>query len=279
MADLSDVERALVDLIAAALVKPGSAPYLPGAIAETTTGQAVRVFRGWPLADQFNRDLAAGIATVSVFSRAGMTRRMTCYPRNPAVLAPATNTLTAAVAGNVVTFGGQAAAGQLAGVLVNGAVHTYPVKATDTLSIIAASLAALVGGASSSGAMLTLPTEAPITARTGAFQDAVTEIRRQSQGFLVTCFCPDPTSRDSVAAAVDLALAETDWIALPYGTAGRLLYANTTVDDFGQKNHEWKRAFVVSVEYPTVSVQSAPPMLFGDLTIDAGNAPPVTVIV
>lgn len=280
MADLSDVERALVSLIATALF-PAPASYLPGAAAATFAGPLARVYRGWPNAVELDAYLKAKppVSQVTVFSRPGMTRLTTRYPRTPTVVSAPPCTLLAAAEGPVVTFSGEPAPGQLVGVSYARQAWVYPVLASDDLADVAAGLAALVPGASSAGPVLTLATAAPVIARTSMSAGVLTENRRQEQGFLVTFRCPDSPTRDALVSAVDAAFAAADFLALPDGSAaGPLLYAGTGVSDVPEKAHEWRRDLSVKLEYPTTQLQQVARTMFGleVVSIDAG--PAVTTI-
>ena len=280
MADLSDVENALVSLIAVAMF-PAASSYLPGAIAETFGGQLARVYRGWPNAAELDAQLKAlpPVSSVTVFSRPGMTRLTTRYPRTPTVVSAPPCALMAAAAGSAVTFAGQAALGQLAGVSYARQAWVYPVLADDDLAAVAAGLAALVPSATAAGPVLTLATDALVIARTSMSVGVLTENRRQEQGFLVTFRCPDPATRSALAGAVDSVFAATDFLPLPDGSAaGPLLYAGTGVSDVPEKAHEWRRDLSVKLEYPTTQMQQVARMMFGIETVAVDGGPETTTI-
>jgi len=281
MADLSDVENALVSLIAAAIL-PTPTAYLPGAVAATFSGAAVRIYRGWPNASELNADLTAAepVANITVFSRQGMTRLTTRYPRTPTIVSAPACTLSAEVSGASVEFSGLCAAGQLAGVSYGQQAWVYPVLGSDTPASVASALAALVPGASSSGVVLTLATTTLLAiARTSMSVGVLTENRRQEQGFLVTFRCPDATGRDALVSAADAAFAAADFLPLADGSAaGPLHYAMTTVNDVPEKAHEWRRDLTIRLEYPTTTLQQASRMMFGVQNTSIAGGPAATTI-
>ena len=97
---------------------------------------------------------------------------------------------------------------------VNGTTYITPVTAQSTLAGVAAALATLINAdtpASSSGPVLTVPNTTP-AARVGGIGGTVTEIRRQKRGFMVTCWCPSPETRDELASFLDSVLADIDFL-------------------------------------------------------------------
>ncbi len=159
MATLADVENAIVGIVAGALF-PGTS-YAPLSYAASApAGLTIKAYRGWPDADTLNKDLAAGRAHVSIFPD-NITRLMTRFLAEwQAPATPAVPSLTALVAGNTVTFGGQAAPGQAVGIAIGDppylATWAYRPQAGDTPASVAAGFAALIPGASAAGAVLTL---------------------------------------------------------------------------------------------------------------------------
>ena len=162
MADISDIETALVKLIGGVLYPSGD-PTIDG-IKSPVTGAAARIYRGFPLASQFEKDVANGSSHVGVYPEHGMTRDTTRYAPVWQQLSVKAPTVTAVVAGLTVTFAGTAAAGHVVGVqfgtgsLLTGKAYRYTTASTGTTA--AAGLASLIPGASSSGAVLTLPSSA-----------------------------------------------------------------------------------------------------------------------
>ena len=260
MADISDVEEALVDLVAAAAYPggPGTACTVPGVT-------ELNVYRGWPDAPTEDASIAAGAVNASIYTVSGMTRNTTRYLDDFRDTAFATPTLTHLVSGNTATFAGTGGAGQVVGVIAGG--QAYALQAPLAPEDVAAALAAMVPGASVSGAVLTVP--GLQDARIGAPVTQVREVRRQSQGFRITLWCPSPATRDAAASVIDAAMAAYDegFINLRDGTQGLLKYSGTFPDDTTQKSGIYRRDLRYTVDYPTIQKQVVAPILFPHATV------------
>ena len=245
MADESQVSQALVALVS-------QIAYPTGTGNPSIITKPVAVRRGWPIPAQFDTDLKAGRINVTVYPT-DTERVTTRHPRDWQVVGIATPTLTLTPSNNTLTIGGTVAAGQNACAIVGGTAFVYPVQATDTLTSIATGLASLTGG-TSSGSTLTLPT-ANIAGRVGTLGTSICEIRRQKRTFQIVFWCADPLTRDSVAAQVNDALAAVDYLSLPDGSQGRVLYEKSHTDDTSQKEGLYRRDLFYSVEYATTQTR------------------------
>jgi hypothetical protein len=97
------------------------------------------------------------------------------------------------------------------------------------------------------------------------------EVRRQEQGFRITCWCPSPATRDSAAAAIDQALSGLRFLALADGISGRVTYTSTAVFDQSQNARLYRRDLNYSVEYPTIISSTLPAMLFGNVVLNTAS--------
>ena len=278
MADLADVEQALVGLISAALY-PSGVP--SGPAPASVAGPPVRVRRGWPLKDALDADLKVGLVNTTVHSVAGLTRNTTRYSTEWRLSTLPTPTLAVAVSGSQATWGGTGGVGsagsQLAGVRVAGQAYVHALQPTDGPADVAVALAAMIPGASASGPMLTVPPCSDFAARVSAPATLSREVRRQVQGIQVTLWCPTPAIRDAVAAVVDGALAEFDGlhVPLPDGSGGLLKYTGTVSDDATQKAGLYRRDLRLTVEYATTQTMQAPQVLWGVQVTGGDTASPV----
>lgn len=264
MADQSDVESALVALASAAV-------YPQGVEAASICGQPCRVYRGWPNPPALDADLADGRVNVTVFPADGATRNTTRYP-DEWLAAPPPATLTVAAAGNTVTFGGTADPDQLAGIATEGKSYVYRTAANDTPGSVAANLAALARAdfpVQLAGTTLTLAGADDLIARVVADAASLKQVRRQSQRFSIISWCNDPAIRDTVAAAIDVALAPLRFLALADGTQGRLIFAGGTTLDQSQDAALYRRDLLYDVEYATTVSAVQPVMLFGTGAVNA----------
>jgi hypothetical protein len=266
MADQSDVEDALVNAASAALYRSGTG-------SASVLGSDCRIYRGWPNSTSLDADLAAGKINVTVFPSGGTGRTTTRYAAQW-LGAPAQPSLTVAAEGASVTFGGTAAPGQVAGILVDGVSYAYRTHAGDTPQLVAASLASMVRGNSIvhlSQRTLTVAGARDLVARIVADAPVTQEVRRQEQGFRITCWCPTPATRDITAAAIDEALSIQRFLMLADGTSGRLTYAGNAVFDQSQNARLYRRELTYNVEYPTVVATKLPSMLFGNLVLNSAS--------
>lgn len=272
MADLSDVETALVGAIVAAAYPAGIAA--PSAILRGGAAATVRVYRGWPNAAALDADLAQGVINISVYPEPQIHRVTTRFPDRFEVVSTIAPTLAVTVSGRSATFTGIAGPGQFAGLIIGLQTFPHVCQSGDTPASIAAALAAAAQaagtGASASGATVTVPGSGYFAARAGAGAAALREVRRQVQGFRISFWCPDPASRDTVVSLVDAALAAQNFLTLADGSSGRLLYVSAAVTDSYEEATLYRRDLLYSVEYPTTLSETEAPMLFGVGTISNG---------
>lgn len=265
MADLVDVEKALVDLVAATI-------YPLGTKQASIVGSQCRIYRGWPVSAGLNSDLASGIINISISPDEAPGKTTTRY-----LLAWQTNastpTTTITSHDNIITIGGTPSAGDVVGALLNGKAYAYRVLATDTTNLIAAALSAEISATISntlSGATITVNQPATIITRSVRDATTSTEGRRQEKDIRIICWCPDPTSRDTISSAIDQAVVKTPFLMAADGSSARISYRNTAVYDQAQNANLFRRDLVYTAEYPTIYIQSAPSMLFGGAAI-GGN--------
>ena len=287
MADLSDIENALVAQLAAVLFPAGG--YLPGSYAASAAGGLmVKLYRGWPEAANIDGDMATGKAHVSVYPEPGSARNTTRRRAEWFIPNTSTPTLTATVAASApqVTFGGTGGAGQVVGIGYGGSAapqqFAYRLTASDTPATVAAAIAAMIPGASATGAVLTIsPAGATaISATVVADSTALRNVRQQVQRFRVSCWAPNALARDVLAGLADTAFAGmtaengevTEFITLPSGETARVMYANTAPNDVPGKSRVWRRDVCFAVEYETTVAQAQPGMLFGTPNITANAA-------
>jgi len=267
MADQSDVETALVALVAESLYPQGTeAPSVPGPVC--------RVYRGWPLPAALEADLAGrrvNIAIAPVEASLRLTTRFSEEWVQSTTIAPR---LCAKVLGECVHFSGTADPGQLAGVLVDGGTFVYRTEAGDTPELVAAQLAAQIREQRLvfyADAVLSMPGAARVIARVVADQLAWRETRRQMQDFRIACFCPDPATRDTTAATIGIALAAHRFIDLPDGSVGRLLHTGGATLDRAENALLYRRDLLCGVKYATTETIKQPSMLFGNGRIGAAS--------
>jgi len=263
MADQSDVATALVSAITTIL-------YPNGLSSNSLLAQTVKIYRGWPNTATLRTDLSANTLNVSVFPNADTSRNTTRWADGLVVAGRVIPTLNVDISGTSATFSGAADKGQLAGLLVDTMAVVHRTIAEDSPELVAATLAQLIRTkriALVSGATVTVPGAGLLLGRVVADQTALGWTRSQQQQFRVSCWCPDPSSRDSVASAIDTALSSCTFIDLSDGSSGRLRYAGTTEFDQSQDAALYRRDLVYSVDYLTTVTDVLPSMIFGDTTL------------
>ncbi|HUB10992.1 MAG TPA: hypothetical protein VMB34_03470 [Acetobacteraceae bacterium] len=264
MADQSDVEDAIVALVAAAL-------YPDGPTSPSAPGPDCVVYRGWPNSSSLNEDLAAGRINVTVFPMPEPGSNTTRYRQR--WMAPAvTPTLTASVVGSTVTISGTTQSNQMVGLLLDEMSYVYQVHPSDTPELVAAQLAVYAQAdwvVNLSGASLTIRGVERIVARVVSTATATQVVRRQERGFRITCWCPTPATRDASASVIDMLLAGFRFISLADGTLGRIHYHGSLVFDQSQDALLYRRDLIYGVEYPTTVTMNQPVMIFGDLIFNA----------
>jgi hypothetical protein len=265
VADLSDVENALLSLVAAAAYPNGTTS--PSAVPPSV----VQLSRGWPDTTALAKSLTGSACQVTVYSLPGGSRNTSRYARDWSAIAFAPSTIQAASTGNVVTFSGTATAGQAAGISAARIGFGYAVQSSDTPSSIAAAIATQINSdgrltGSASGASVTVTdgygTVIPALGVTAGAGTSQRELRRQEQRIMVTVWAPNPDLRDGLTSAIDAVLAGTDWLTLSDGTEARIRYAGTSESDQASQAELYRRDVNFTVEYATTQTGIFPQMLF-----------------
>ena len=249
MADVSDAEQALVNLASLALYPSGvSGP----TAASPVTGTVVTVTRGYPTSSQLDAVLAASSMWVAVQSR-NHSARMVPMPLKSYLVSKAATTWTAALAGNSLTIGGTYTAGQPIMVTVARVGYSYQPLSTDTPTLVAAGIAALVPGASSVGAVVSLPGD-PTELRVNLVTTGILAMpqRRQTQDMFVRVYAPTPLLRDTAMKAIDLMFVATLRPQFVDGTFGLLRYSGVSYDDTTSRDGLFERVNTYQVEFNTV---------------------------
>lgn len=257
MADLSDVQNALVSMLA-------QIAYPNGTGQPSATSIPTKIYPGWPDPGTLDADLAQGYCHISVFTRPE-ERNTTRFSKDWQQQSINTPTLTLTISGQTVTIAGATPLSinpHNAEVSANGHTFVYAVQNSDTLTSIATALATLIAavipGTSNSGPVITFPSSARISAaRVGVNGTLIREVRRQERVFQISIWTNTPPNRDAIAQLIDPVLAATEFITLPDQTAGRLIYKSSPVMDGVQKANLYRRDLLYTVEYATTQTTSA----------------------
>lgn len=260
MADLSDVEEAIVISVTNAL-------YPNGTSQDSIIGNTCRVYRGWPSPSGLNSDLAAGVVNVTVFPAMTPDEIPPAYLDSVYSIGPAV-TLVGTVAGQSVAFSGSVSTDQLVGLLVDGAPFIYRPVAGDTDESIAANLQVLISGqrpALAQGATITVPGAMLLRCRIVSSGTVFHALRRQRREVQISCWCPSTVARDIVSKAVDLTLTAASFLTLTDSTMAHISYVATQVYDQSLNALLYRRDLCYKCEFVMTSMTSAPEMLFGTL--------------
>ena len=264
MADLTDVENALVSRVTDAIYPNGTAQ--PSAI-----GTTCRIYRGWPISASLNSDLTAGITNITVFPSSIPAEILPPYL--DCISSQATSLqLNGTVSGEVVTFSGAVTTVCLIGLIIDGRPYVYSAGTADTPYSIAANLAVMIQAqrlAALSGASVTIPGARTIVVRIVGEGSVTRQQRRQGQEVQIISWCPSTTTRDQVAALIDTDLSGTAFLPLVDGTSARIIYRATRVYDQSQNSLLYRRDLVYQCEYSIITIESASPMVVGDNSINS----------
>lgn len=263
MADASDVEIAIAQIVTAALYPTGSGN-------PSINGLNYIIERGWPMPGALDAQMTANTVVVSVFGQNGVERNTTRFSTDVQTLNIPAPTVTATIAGQTITFAGTLPAPQNIGVTLGDWSPAYksviyPALITDTMTTIAAGLAALLVAqgvaATSAGPVLTLPATAIASALVGVFGTQWQEIKRQERAWMVTIWCKTPAVRDQVGPIIDIALCQSERLLLADGSGARMKYERTNISDDRQTTDIFRRDFVYFVEYATTIITQAPTII------------------
>ena len=271
MADISDVENALVSLISSGVYPNGTSQPSAIALANGTTLDC-RVYSGWPLPAQIDADMASGsppgsapIINISVWPQTGLERNTTRFPRDWKPNAAVPCSMTATVSGVTVTIGGTVTAGHYVTIQAGNYTASYAALASDTVASIASALRSLLAASmacSVAGPVLTLPSVmvGRIVTRTAAPGTSSREVDRTNQRFQITIWAPNNEARVAAAKIVRPLLGVTDFLPLPDGYAVELHYESSTDIDRTGKQSISCRDFFWWGEYPTTQTMVSNPV-------------------
>lgn len=216
-----------------------------------------RLFRGFPVPNDVRIDLQNGISEISVFSVQGMSRLLPGFLNNIYVSSVVPITFTAIATGNSVTFGGTATLGQVAGVAVGDGLvkkaYCIRLNNSDTPSIVAATLHAIIPNSSVIGSTITV--SGVVELLTGVVSDSTinNEVARYSQMFDIGIWCPNPETRDALGSMITLGMAQNLDLTFPDGSDSEITYyRGTWTEDATQDTLVWYRHQRYEIPYATV---------------------------
>jgi len=278
MADISDVENAIVNIIGAALYPNG---WTANNSVSTLLGVSVKIYRGWPTPDALDIDLAAGTLNISVYSlnnsEVNKTRYPVIYSPQGTISAP---TFTAVVNNNTITIAGtntSALNQYITLFLGTRIVVSYQIQTTDTYITIAQGLQALISSigyvCSASNGVITVNSGVYMQVILGVSWPEMAELKRQLVQTTITLWCANPTIRDLAGSIIDPALAINTFLNLPDQSQARFRYVRTYVTDEMQKVRLYRRDLVYSSEYATTVLDTGWQVTSTAANIEGSGAP------
>jgi len=260
MADISDVETALVELLQTNF-GAGAALWGGGVM-------SARVFRGRPQQFSVSADRLKNIVDIAVVPLASPIEVTTRWlGAQFTVSAPAG--VQVSVTGQTALFTGSANAGDLIGCLVAGKPYSYLARGGESAALIAANLCQLIrvdNSCTLSGDTLSLPLGQTLQALCYGAGRVLTELARQKQPIEMTIWCPSAATRDVVASAVTACLDGLSFLQLSDGSCARLRYQGTSIDDGDAPASFYLRKLIYTAEYSAFSVVDNGTMLFASMT-------------
>jgi hypothetical protein len=258
MADISDIEHAVMEAVTAILYPAGSSQ-------SSIIGALCRVYRGWPNSATLSTDLNIGAVNVTISADNDSGRTTTRYLPEWITASAQPGTVVSAE-NQSLTIAGNPNAGDVVGAMIDGIPFAYRVHAGDSPDLIAANLGQSIRSirtANLQGSTVTVPGAASVIARVACDHEASFESRRQEKDLRIACWCPTPTARDAIAAAIDGAISQMGFLSLADATEARIVYRNTASYDQAQNALLYRRDIIYTVEYATITVIEQPSMLFG----------------
>lgn len=249
MADVSDVQDAIVTAIEAARV---------------AVGGTWSIARGFPEPAVLDAAMKAGVVLVTVFMRTGYHRLTTRFPNAEHELPRVAPTLTMTVAGITVTVAGVCSPDQIAGVKGRAGEFSTRCAVGDTPTTVAGRLA---GAGRVSGPVLTVP--GLVAARVARDVATVRPTRQQEVGITVTVWSTDPGQRDDTSRTIDAWLSDDNqrFLRLNDGSAAWVRSAGGQQTDKAQMSAVYRQDIFLNVEFSTLIQATRPTVLFPDYSL------------
>lgn len=263
MADLSDVTAYLETATTAAV-------YPNGTSQPSIAAMDVRIFEGWPLPDQLDRDMAgtmlAGtppivtprtngpLSNVSIFPMAGMNSSTYQIQDATYVISQPVYGLAVSIVGQVITVTGTPGTGEYLSIIADRsfAYSRSGISAAAIIASLAADIAVNYPGVSSTSTTLTIPFSFALVVRQGGIGVLGKAIHRQKQSVMVSVWSPNHRARTLLAKAIDVALKKQIRIVLPDTSQMILCYNRTNFNDDKQMASIYRRDIIYDAEYATV---------------------------
>ena len=266
MADIGDVTALLASMANAAC-------YPHGATAPTVTGgtKDIHVNEGWPLPESLDALIAAGQTAVSVLPLRLSAPAVFQVLDEVYVLVPAAHGLAATIAGGTVTVTGAPGLTEYLTITADGR-RSYSRLGASTaaiLSAIAVDAASDYAGVAVVGNAITFPTTR-LSVQIGAAATLGRVTHRQRQSVMITVWAPTPALRNTVGAAIDVAMKAVNRLTFPDTSQGLMVASHSEQRDERQVASIYRRDIVFNVDYATLDVFQGWEITSVNPTLDAG---------
>lgn len=266
MADLSEIMTHLAVLATEAVYPSGTG--LP-----SVANMDVRLYEGWPLPDQLDRDLAGQmfsgsplrvverpggpVANVSIYPMPGTGIKIYQILNKTHVITPPTYGLSISVntTGDTITVSGQPVAGEYLTLLCDGNVILSQTGST-TAAILSAlatqAHTAYPSGVVATSTTLKIPVTHSLVVRRGgtALMGRVTH--RQRHPVMVTVWAPTHTIRAKLSDAIDVKFKQNLVFTMPDTSQVLMVYNRTHLHDEKQTSTIYRRDLIYDVDYATL---------------------------
>lgn len=245
MADLTDVENALVNFAV-------SAVYPNGTSNPSIANVNIAVFAGWPKPADLDATLAAGNCYISVYPTQ-IENNTTRFPIDWITQSVDTPSITISIHNNQITLTGSISqtVPQTIIVVNNNVSYHYVVLTTDTINSVCTAIAALISGASASSNVITVTGSHKLQANVSVPGTAIQEVRRQTKVFQITIWAPTQSIRTTVASNLDVYLAQIQRFVLPDNYYAWLHYSHSIEIEKQEKQLCFRRDLFYKVEFAT----------------------------
>jgi hypothetical protein len=254
MADQVDVEEAFASAITSAIYPSGV-----GTPSALPAAAPVQIRRGWPIGGDVDAAMKLGLTLVTIYPRGDTEISDARYPEEWQTRDAPVHTLTAVIdnGGSRITLGGTAQATPpqyISVVLGTSKVYSYTLLVTDTLTSVAAALAALIKvdypATTSTGPVLNIvgPIAQAVVGSTGT---SWKEVGRQKQWFQIVVWAPSDPLRTAVIRIIDPILRLIKRLPLADGSVANIAFVRTIVEDRVEKELIFRRDLIFVADYPT----------------------------
>lgn len=263
MADISDVTSYLQGVAL-------SAVYPNGTSQPSIANMDVLVYEGWPVSEQLDLDLAGQSpgqppttrsggprAHVTIFPMLGSSRSAPYQIQDETyVITPAAINCAVSVNGNQITYTGTPAAGEFL-TIVADRLYAFSRGGTTAAAILSALLTDIQVNyptATLVGSVLTIPYGYELDVRQGGVGLLGKVVHRECQSVMITAWAPDHVTRNTLSAAIDVALKSANRVTLTdvAQTQAKIVYQRTNVIDDPQNKGCYRRDLIFDCEYATV---------------------------